>query len=172
MSCVTEVQRGIYPDVDVNRPVSALALMTSLGCNLKCDYCLINKAIQYNPQHAAQLHKNTIQALKDGSFRKNVINTLTLMGETPNTINHMELWGQEQILTLDYFIDDLPGWLEDFPNWTGLFFSTNGQTGADKIVRLIQALENSGRGMHFSLQWSYDGSYSSKNIRHDSENFN
>lgn len=171
MSCITETQYGIYPinSIDVEMPVVGISVMTSLGCNLKCDYCLINKALKNNEEYARTMQKNTIQALKDGSFRKNARRSLICMKESPNNIQRIELWGQEQILTLDYFIDDIDGWLDDFPNWTTLFFSTNGQTGADKIIRLIKALENSGRGMHFSLQWSYDGSYSSQHIRHDTD---
>ena len=45
-------------------PITGLSLMTSCGCNLKCEYCLIDKAKKYNPKAAAELQKNTIKKKK------------------------------------------------------------------------------------------------------------
>lgn len=166
------LQNGILPQRDDNQPpICAIAIMSSLGCNLKCEYCVINASRQFDTKRANDLQKKTIQALKDGSFKENAVKSVKAFGGSPNDIRRIELWGQEQILTLDYFIDGLGGWLEAFPNWHELSFSTNGQAGADKIVRLIKTLDElSDRPFHFGLQWSYDGSYSGSELRHDSDN--
>ena len=108
-------------------PITGLSLMTSCGCNLKCEYCLIDKAKKYNPKAAAELQKNTIQALKDNSFCDNAKKTVIAMGGTPNDIIRIELWGQEQTLTLEHFYGNIEHWLDTFPNWSELSFSTNGQ---------------------------------------------
>ena len=124
-----------------------------------------------DPAKAATMQEKTIEALKDGSFRNNVVKSLKAFGGSPNKIRHLELWGQEQILTLDYFVDRLDEWLETFPNLCEIFFSTNGQAGPEKILRLITELEkHATHEIRFSLQWSYDGSYSGENLRHDTDN--
>lgn len=166
------LQNGVLPQRDDNQPpICAMAIMSSLGCNLKCEYCVINASRQHDTKRAAELQRNTIQALKDGSFKDNAVKSIKAFGGSPNDIRRIELWGQEQILTLDYFIDGLQDWLDAFPNWHELSFSTNGQAGPDKIVRLIKTLDElTDRPMYFGLQWSYDGSFSGSELRHDTDN--
>lgn len=166
------LQNGVLPQRDDNQPpICAMAIMSSLGCNLKCEYCVINASRQHDLKRAAELQKATIQALKDGSFKDNAVKTIKAFGGSPNDIRRIELWGQEQILTLDYFIDGLQDWLDAFPNWNEFSFSTNGQAGPDKIVRLIKTLDELlEHPMDFGLQWSYDGSYSGSELRHDTDN--
>lgn len=152
-------------------PITGLSLMTSCGCNLKCEYCLIDKAKKYNPKAAAELQKNTIQALKDNSFCDNAKKTVIAMGGTPNDIIRIELWGQEQTLTLEHFYGNIEYWLDTFPNWSELSFSTNGQAFPEKIITLITELDKHlTHEMVFSLQWSYDGSFSGEEMRHDDDN--
>jgi pyruvate-formate lyase-activating enzyme len=164
------LQHGANP-IFSNEPfISSLSLMTSLGCNLQCEYCVINHARKFNPKKAAEKQKATIEALKDGSFYDNAVKSLIAYGGSPNDIRKIELWGQEQILTLDYFIDGLDKWVEAFRNWSELSFSTNGQAGPEKIVRLITEIDKRmNHDFRFSLQWSYDGTYSSKYLRGDTD---
>ena len=128
------------------------------------------EAEDFVPKKAAEKQKATIAALKDGSFCDNAVKSLIAYGGSPNDIRKIELWGQEQILTLDYFIDGLDKWVEAFRNWSELSFSTNGQAGPEKIVRLITEIDKRmNHDFRFSLQWSYDGTYSSKYLRGDTE---
>ena len=144
--------------------------MTALGCNLTCDYCLIQNARLNNPQYANELQKNTIQALEDGSFIKNIQESLKRIHCSANNIETISLWGQEQTLTLEHFTNHIKEWIEAFPSVRKIDFSTNGISGEDKIIDLITALDSIvEKSFIFDLQFSYDGEYSSTKIRHDEE---
>ena len=166
-----KIQNGAVPLLTKNAEmITQLALMSSLGCNLSCDYCLIAKSKKNNLKHAAELQKKNIEALKDGSFIENAKKVLLKLGGSPNDIIHIELWGQEQTLVLEHIINDLDHWLETFPNLQELMFSTNGQAYPDKIFDLAVALDQkTKRKFQLNLQFSYDGSYSCTNIRHDTD---
>lgn len=165
-----ELNQVTYNDMPTY-PITALSLMTSCGCNLNCEYCVINKSYKNNPSAAHQIQKNTIAALEDGTFLENVQKSILAMGGFPNNIDCIELWGQEQTLTLEHFYNHIQDWIDAFPNWEIFSFSTNGQAFPEKIVQLIVELDKHlDRNMNFSLQWSYDGDYSGAELRHDTDN--
>lgn len=172
MSNNNQLQNGILPQRDDNQPpICSIAIMSSLGCNLKCEYCVISQSREKDVKRANGLQRKVVEALKDGSFKDNVVKSIKAFGGSPNDIRRIELWGQEQILTLDHFVNGLDGWVDAFPNWNALSFSTNGQAGPEKIVRLVKRLDElMDHPFHFGLQWSYDGSYSGEQLRHDSNN--
>ena len=148
----------------------SISIMTSLGCNLQCDYCIINRGRKHNPARANELQKATIQALQDGSFRENVKNAIMRFGTPPSQIYRMELWGQEPTLTLQHFTADLENWLKDFPSLDTIFFSTNGVAFPEKLIDLIMTMEKvANRPINLQIQFSYDGDYSSANIRGDKD---
>jgi hypothetical protein len=152
-------------------PIHGLSIMSSCGCNLKCEYCVIHKSAANHPKEVVNIQQKTIEALKDGSFCTNAVNSVIAMGSSPNEIFQIDLWGQEQTLTLEHFYGRISEWLDAFPNWNKTFFSTNGQAYPEKIVALIQALDNAlDREFKISIQWSYDGSYSGESLRHDEDN--
>ena len=157
-------------DTNMKIDIRSLSIMTSLGCNLQCDYCWISNARLNNPQYANELQKNTIAAMEDGSFIKNIQESLKRIGCSANKIETISLWGQEQTLTLEHFTNHVQEWAEAFPAWDRIDFSTNGIFGEDKIIDLIIALNNiKGRTFHFDVQFSYDGEYGSTQLRHDTE---
>ena len=142
-----------------------ISVITSLGCNLNCEYCRIEQAKQNN-KNTAHLQTENIQALKDGTFLKNIKQVLYNIGESPITIWDLAFWGQEPTLTLNYITDNLEDWVEVFPNWKKTMFSTNGVANGEKIVNFIKRLEDlMSHDFFLDLQVSYDGDESTENLR-------
>ena len=142
-----------------------LSVITSFGCNLKCEYCKIEQAKRNHKTHS-KLQEENIQALKDGTFLKNIELDLTLLGENPITITDIAFWGQEPTLTLQYITENLEQWVDLFPNWRNTMFSTNGMANGEKIVDFVKKLDSVLKH-NFSLevQISYDGNESTQDIR-------
>lgn len=150
--------------------IQSISLITSVECNLKCEYCLINQNKSRNKEYAHSLQSNIIKALSDGSFYLNAQKSIVELGAFPNDINFISLWGQEQTIILPYITKNIDMLFNCFPNVKTLFFSTNGITGDKDIIDFIKKLDSIlTRPLIFQLQWSYDGNYSSVNLRHDSE---
>lgn len=49
--------------------INSLTVLSSLGCNLNCDYCRLAAA---KNEESIILQNNTIKALQDGSFLNNI----------------------------------------------------------------------------------------------------
>ena len=144
-------------------PVGALSIMTSCGCNLKCEYCKIAQASNAN---SPVLQKATVQALKDGTFLANVQAALHKLEQSCSQIESIDFWGQEPTLTLDVMAEHVHEWLEAFPNWRNGAFSTNTVGHMDRLVQYFKALDNAlTHEFHLSVQLSYDGDYSTDNLR-------
>lgn len=148
-----------------NSKFNSLCLILSCGCNLECKYCYIAKSKQ-SKDYAASLQKNTIQALKDGSFLNNVQKTYDFFEQDLNTVENLSFWGQEPTLTLKYFTENLEDWCTILPNWKALFFSTNGVNNsidiADFIIKLDSLITQK---FDLTVQISYDGEWSCLNQR-------
>lgn len=143
--------------------VRALSLMISCGCNLKCEYCRISQAVNAG---SADLQHNTIKALQDGTYLKNVEAVLEKCNQSPMAIEHIALWGQEPTLTLHYFADHLEDWFKVFPNWKGTMFSTNTVDHMDRILYFIDQIEKYAPSrFNLDIQFSYDGEYSTSKLR-------
>lgn len=149
-------------------PVTGLSLITSCGCNLDCEYCRIAQARHHNSD-AAKLQSATIQALKDGTFRQNVADTLYILGQTPNSIDTIAFWGQEPTLTLDLITEHIDEWLALFPQWQFCSFSTNAVAYIDKIFDFIKAIDSLVKyEFRINVQFSYDGEYGTEQSRNAS----
>ena len=144
--------------------IQALSLITSCGCNLNCSYCRI---AQSKHEGSAEMQKCTIKALQDGSFLANVNTILHRLNQSTQQITNIAFWGQEPTLTLNYITDDLSRWFEYFPNWKYSFFSTNTIAHMDRILDFIKAMDEKCKVDEFfmSIQFSYDGDYSTNNLR-------
>ena len=151
-----------------NTKIAAISLMFAVGCNLSCDYCLIHKS-RYNNKFIEEMRKNTIQALDDGTYLNNILKVIDKMDGDPRDIRQIDLWGQEPTLQLEYFTKHIQDWLAAFPRLDRIFFSTNGVAFWEKIYDLIIEVDNNiDHDILIRLQWSYDGDYSTNNIRHGS----
>ena len=140
-----------------------LTIISSCGCNLECEYCMINKSKNEN-SHNLQLA--TMKALDDGSFLQNVKNTLYRLKIPFSQIRKIELWGQEPTLTIQFLTKHLQDWYNTFPCWNDIFFSTNTMEYPDRIVDFLLKLDECAtHDMNVRLQFSYDGEYSTNNIR-------
>lgn len=150
--------------------IEAISLMLAVGCNLQCDYCLINQSIQ-NIDFIKDMKEKTIQSLEDGSYLQNTLNVIQKLSGDPNDIRTIDLWGQEPTLSLEHFTAHIKEWLTCFPNVEKFFFSTNGVAYWNKIYDLFIAMDEClDHQIDIILQWSYDGDFSTNNIRHGSSN--
>jgi organic radical activating enzyme len=143
--------------------VQGLSLITSCGCNLNCEYCRIAQSVNSS---SAGLQHATIKALQDGTYRENVKNVLYKLGQSPMAISSIAFWGQEPTLTLHHITDHLEEWFELFPNWNNTMFSTNTVAHMDRIVDFCVKLDKvTKRPFDLNIQLSYDGDYSTDNLR-------
>ena len=147
----------------LTQDIHSLTLISSCGCNLQCEYCLISRS---SNEYSTELQKNTIQALKDGSFLQNVKIALKNMDVPYSKIVKIELWGQEPTLTLPYLTEHLEDWFNTFPNVNFMMFSTNGMAYPERIIDFLVKLDKS---VHIKtrmfIQFSYDGDTSTNEIR-------
>ena len=143
--------------------INDLTLILSCGCNLNCEYCLI---AQSTNKQSPIIQQNTRKALEDGSFLKNTINTIALLGQSPSDIEHIQFWGQEPTLNLDLYTKNLKQWHENFPNIKSYMFSTNSKAFPEKIISFLIELDKyANPNTYAEIQFSYDGKYSNENIR-------
>ena len=78
--------------------IKGLSLLTSLGCNLNCEYCYIAKSVNANSHN---LQKATMEALSNGTYINNVKAVLEKLEQSPKAIDSISFWGQEPTLTLN-----------------------------------------------------------------------
>lgn len=154
----------LIPYRDLTKTIETVSIITSLGCNLKCEYCLINRA--KNETYAGKLQEATIQALKDGTFLNNLKKSLEVIEVPTSQIKNFEFWGQEPTLTLEHLTNHLEDWVNSFENWNYVMFSTNGMAYPEKIVDFIKTLDK--LMVHpcaVNIQFSYDGELSTNQYR-------
>lgn len=143
--------------------VQGISLITSMGCNLKCEYCRISQSVNSS---SAGLQQATITALQDGTYRENVKKVLYNLGQSPMAISSIAFWGQEPTLTLHHITAHLEEWFELFPNWSNCMFSTNTVAHMDRVVDFCVKLnETTKKPFDLNIQLSYDGDYSTDNLR-------
>lgn len=145
--------------------VRSLSLITSCGCNLKCDYCYINKSVN---TESSLIQKNTIKALQDGSFFENVKKVLRKLEISPNKITNMSFWGQEPTLTLKYLNPNLEKILPFFPKLDNFQICSNGMGFVEDLINFIKNIDQNLQpdSGYINLQFSYDGLYSNEHFRH------
>ena len=140
-----------------------LSVMLSCGCNLKCEYCRIAQSVN---DKSSMIQKETIKALCDGSYIANIEKVLERLDQSPCAIDSIHFWGQEPTLNLHYMTDHLAEWFAAFPNWKSCMFSTNSIAHMDRIVDFCAKLEQTTpHPFELSIQLSYDGEYSTDNLR-------
>lgn len=150
-------------DIVQNTRIQALSLLTSVGCNLNCSYCHIAQSVN---EATPELIHATIQALQDGTYLKNVLNVLRKLHQAPSNITDIALWGQEPTLTIQYLTDHITDWLNSFPYWKRLMFSTNGMEYGERIIDLFQAIDNNiNYDFFFDIQCSFDGNEGTDKLR-------
>lgn len=150
---------------DKRQDIRAICLVMSLGCNLNCEYCRIAQS-KHNYEVAALEQNKNIQALKDGTYQKNILKVLNRLNADPKQIEILSFWGQEPTLTFEYFTENMRSWLSAFPNVTKFDFSTNGMANADKIVEFCKKIEQYiDHPATVDIQFSYDGETSTNDIR-------
>lgn len=147
-----------------NIDIRALTLVSSCGCNLHCKYCMINNSLN---DCSAKLQQDTINALSDGTFLENVKKIFKRLNIDRYQIENFGFWGQEPTLTLHLITEHLEDWFKFCPNINAIDFSTNGMDFSERIVDFIKKVDEvtSQDEIRISLQFSYDGNYSTNNIR-------
>ena len=147
--------------------IKGLSLLTSLGCNLNCEYCYIAKSVNANSHN---LQKATMEALSNGTYINNVKAVLEKLEQSPKAIDSISFWGQEPTLTLNLITEHLEDWLQLFPNWRHCSFSTNTMAHVDRIADFVKKFDSLvDHPVHFAIQLSFDGEYSTNNLRGGSD---
>ncbi len=142
----------------------SISLISSLGCNLKCEYCEQAQVFDYVKD--LNLQQKNIQALQDGTFIQNVKTALKRLHADPLNIESVNLWGQENSIILKPFTSRIQEWFQLFPNWHNFMFSTNGQYYDSGYQDLLISCNNlSILPFQFYLQFSYDGYNYTENNR-------
>lgn len=154
------------PEDLMHLDIQSISIISSCGCNLKCSYCVI---AQSENKYTHQLQADTIKGLQDGSFLQNVVNSLLALNQSPAKIKMFSLWGQEPTLTIQYLTEHWEDWQKAFPNIEKIFFSTNGMAYGERIVDFVKAVDKfATKNIGIQIQFSYDGEFSTNNIRNAS----
>ena len=119
--------------------IKTLTLISSCGCNLQCNYCLIGRSAN---EGSAQLQLNTMQALDDGSFLENTKKAFDKLEVPYSQISKIELWGQEPTLTLHLLTKHLEDWFATYPSVTNMMFSTNTMAYPERIIDFVLKLDS------------------------------
>lgn len=147
-------------DIDIR----AVTLVSSCGCNLHCQYCMIENSLN---GCSAKLQQDTIKALIDGSYLENVKKIFKRLDLDRYIIDNFGFWGQEPTLTLHLITEHLDDWFKFFPNIRNIDFSTNGMDFPERIIAFAKRVDEltTQDDVNLSIQFSYDGAYSTNNIR-------
>lgn len=73
-------------DIDIR----AVTLVSSCGCNLHCQYCMIENSLN---GCSAKLQQDTIKALSDGSYLENVKKIFKRLDLDRYIIDNFGFWG-------------------------------------------------------------------------------
>lgn len=143
--------------------IKQIDLVAAAGCDLHCEYCVLQRTVN---NYSHELLKKTKQALKDGTYLKNVIQGLFRLETSPKDITQLNIWGQESTIILKEFSEGLEGWLQSFPSLNKIFFSTNGLGYFDDIYNFIITLDSLlTHPIDLEIQFSYDGDFGTQNSR-------
>jgi len=115
-------------------------------CPLNCVYC-------YIPKHPymKKLHKALIESIRSGKHLD------TLKRHFGKELESLGLWGTEPTIILDVIQEELPRYLETFPNLKEISFSTSLLTDISYLERFARFLTTLDRKMELSVQVSVDG---------------
>lgn len=138
-----------------NIDLKCLTLSAATKCNLKCSYCVINKTLN---DKSLELFNNTVEALKNGEYKKNVLKALDNLEVSPKNIDYLQIWGQEPTIVLPYITEKWEDWYKTFPNINRTFFSTNAMDCVDQLYDFIVAVDKAAtKHIQMGFQISYDG---------------
>lgn len=141
-----------------------LTLITSEACNLHCKYCEIAATTAQNHCYENEKIK---KAMLDGSFLNNIQKIFEKYDLNYYQIDSIELWGEEPTLTLDAFNEMFKKLYFLFPNVFRISFSTNCIQNMDSLYNYIKNINTivNKKGFHIEIQISYDGKWSTENLR-------
>ena len=129
--------------------ITNITLFSTALCNLKCNYCYINKC---------QNLKNV-----DNQIQENLKNSFNqVIKYEPNIKNNLKtitIWGGEPVLYLERIIEILPQYINYFPNLKNFFISTNFilDNEIEQLMKFIIFLQQYKRPFNINLQLSIDG---------------
>lgn len=149
--------------------LSDITFISSELCNLNCSYCEIAKSSNQHI-HIAENEKIK-QAFLSGEYLTKYKRVFHEYGINREEIEHISLWGQEPTLTLNEFSSQVP----DILNWLckakSMFFSTNGVAFIDRILNLVDTINNylnhecPKRCFELTIQFSLDEKHYNKEQR-------
>ena len=70
-------------------------------------------------------------------------------------------------MSLPYFNEHFEDWIKTFPNLKTIEYSTNGMGNVESVIELAKLIDKYvDHEIWYKGQFSYDGKYSTNNIRH------
>ena len=131
---------------------NTLVLYTTATCNLNCVYCYIDK----NPA-LVEIDKELDKSFRDKDYYLNFAKEIF---PNPNQLKSVEFWGGEPTLRLDRSYEVVKQLIENYPNLSNFFMSTNftSKNWNDEFFGFIDMLQHfPDRQFYFNLQLSLDG---------------
>lgn len=129
---------------------NSIYVCTSDICNLNCSYCYL----KHKPTYAA-FHKKVMEAWKDGSYAKNIVETANAVCDV-NKITWMNLMGGETSYGCREFADNLSTIKGGLPSLEGIYVATNFGVNIENLEYLITKVNEVGIP-YMTLQLSIDG---------------
>lgn len=116
-----------------------LTFISSEACNLNCTYCELAKI-------ATKTHQNENEKIKESFLNGEYVTKYRKFFYDNHIkaeqIEAISLWGQEPTLTLNEFATQMPRILSWLTECNELFFSTNGVAYTERIINLIDIINN------------------------------
>lgn len=141
-----------------NIDIRAINLQAAIACNLKCEYCMVQR--NASSLNLKDLTYETNEALLSGKYLENVKKILNRLNQSYDKIRVLEIWGQEPTLMIQYLTPVIKNWYDTFYNLEEITFSTNGMDKniPENLYNFIIELDKSCvKPLKLNIQISYDG---------------
>lgn len=124
----------------IYQDLTNITFVSSELCNLNCSYCEIAKSsnFKYHTSENEKIKQSFLSGDYLTKYKRVFHNYMIDKGK----IERISLWGQEPTITMDEFASQMPEILDWLCNADSLFFSTNGVAYIDRIVNLIDVINN------------------------------
>lgn len=135
------------------KKIESISVISSSICNLNCSFCYLHSNQAYK-----EFHKLVHEAWNNGTYLKNIEQTLNSLGYSPLEITHFQLWGGETLLGIIDISNNLTEIYELFPHIEKWSLSTNFTKNIEEFVNfLIELNKIANPNTNIFLQLSIDG---------------
>lgn len=132
----------------MNQKISNIDIYFSSDCNLKCQYCYIEK----NKEKLHEYNKRIRQEIQSGEYIEKIKHKYK---DHLKEITDIGLWGAEPTLNSEFVKKLMEDLVEIFPNFKTIFFSTNSVKGFNGIRPFLEVARDN--NLKIKIQFSIDG---------------